>query len=100
MAAEKEEIVLETLDAIACLKSAGNAVTLIWIPSHIGIVGNDKADSLAVSECKSPLNRARDSYLSVSEALAKYKKILYLTLIQYCLLNFIKLFLMFYSKNL
>ena len=74
MVAEEEEIVLETLDAIAFLKFAGNAVPLIWIPSHIGVVGNDKGDSLAVSEIKSPLNRARDSHLSVSEAVAKYKK--------------------------
>jgi len=74
MAAIKEEIVLETLDAIACLKSAGNAVTLVWIPSHIGVIGNDKADSLAVAECKAPSNRAKDSTLSVTEAVAKYKK--------------------------
>lgn len=74
MAAIKEEIVLETLDAIACLKSAGNAVTLVWIPSNIGVIGNDKADSLAAAECKAPSNRARDSTLSVTEAVAKYKK--------------------------
>ena len=73
-AAEKEDTVLQTLHSVLRLKSRGIKTNLVWIPSHVGIEGNDKADSLAASECLTPTNKVTDSFLSVSEAITKFKQ--------------------------
>ena len=73
-AVEKEDLVLHTIEAIRGLKSAGCKITLVWIPSHIGVIGNERADELAVAGCASLSNRASDSFLSVAEAVSLFKK--------------------------
>jgi ribonuclease HI len=40
------ELVAECLDALSTLAGL-NEVTLIWVPEHRGIVGNEKANKLA-----------------------------------------------------
>jgi ribonuclease HI len=47
-------LVAECLDAVSALASR-NKVTLIWVPGHCGIPGNDKADKLARQEAAMPL---------------------------------------------
>ena len=42
--------------------------------SELGIEGNDKADSLAASECLTLTNKVTNTFLSVSEAITKFKK--------------------------
>ena len=39
-------LVAECLDALSVLPSM-NEVTLIWVPGHCGILGNEEADKLA-----------------------------------------------------
>ena len=34
-------------ESLKNLKDIGNEITFFWIPSHIGIEGNEKADALA-----------------------------------------------------
>jgi len=40
---------------IASIQSSGKTITLIWIPGHVGIVGNDIADSLAKQGASNPI---------------------------------------------
>jgi ribonuclease HI len=48
----ENEAVTATRKIIASLKSSGTRTRLTWIPSHTGIEGNERADRLAATECK------------------------------------------------
>ena len=41
-------------EIMASLKSSGTLTTILWIPRHVGIRGNEKAYRLATQECSSP----------------------------------------------
>ncbi|XP_024859831.1 uncharacterized protein LOC108230932 [Kryptolebias marmoratus] len=48
----RQDIVLEIAHAIFRTKSRGSHIKLVWIPAHIGVVGNELADSFAKSASK------------------------------------------------
>ena len=73
-AVEPEEAVGATLDTIYKLQSDGSSVTLAWIPSHVGIPGNEKADTLASAACQDPNTAGLQHPLSASEQFSVYKK--------------------------
>ena len=52
----KNPIMLEILDSLQDLKHNEIIVEFCWVPSHIGIIGNERADLLA----KAGLNRPRE----------------------------------------
>ena len=43
----RNPLILETLDKIEQLKEAGNIIKFCWVPSHVGIRGNEVADRRA-----------------------------------------------------
>ena len=51
--------------------SQGNNVVLQWIPAHVGITGNEKADSLAKAGSKLPQLHTHTSY---NEAKTRLKR--------------------------
>jgi len=51
MSSSTECPIPEIHNELRCLKASGTKVTLIWIPSHTGISGNDTVDNLASTEC-------------------------------------------------
>jgi ribonuclease HI len=62
------------MQAAEGLKSTGTKATVYWIPSHVGIDGNEKADILAASQSSSnePIYRIYNK-LSVNEQCAQLK---------------------------
>jgi len=65
---------LSILNNIECLQAVGSRVTLVWIPSHVGIVGNEKADSLAANESKFPSLNKIPNLLTPDENISLFKK--------------------------
>jgi hypothetical protein len=63
------------MQAALGLKSTGTKATVYWIPSHVGIDGNEKADILAATQSSSnePIYRIYNK-LSVNEQCAQLKK--------------------------
>ena len=64
-------LVQNILKRITTLDEAGKQVTLCWIPSHIGIAGNEKADAAAKRAAQRSCTRrcplpARDFYPAIS----------------------------------
>ncbi|XP_055584962.1 uncharacterized protein LOC129737829 [Uranotaenia lowii] len=49
-------------------------VTIQWIPSHIGIFGNDLADSLAKQASTDPGSQSIDNLLCINDAILKVKR--------------------------
>ena len=47
--AERTDLVLKVLNQLTKMKHQNLTVTIMWVPSHIGILGNEKADTLARS---------------------------------------------------
>ncbi|XP_068229752.1 uncharacterized protein [Palaemon carinicauda] len=45
--AESNTIVRRAIDLITQIKQAGRVVAFIWVPSHLGIRGNERADKVA-----------------------------------------------------
>ena len=56
------------------LQSADSIVNLVWIPSHVGISGNEKADQLASKESQSSSENKISNRLSADENVSLFKK--------------------------
>ncbi|XP_045027933.1 uncharacterized protein LOC123471099 [Daphnia magna] len=67
------EAVSDARETIASLKSSGTATTIVWIPSHTGIEGNEKADRLAAIECTNQNGNKLANNLSVEEIISLSK---------------------------
>lgn len=67
------ETICSIRELISSLFSSGTKTTLVWIPSHIGIVGNERADFLANQEALLTSNVAHNK-LQPSEVLSKKKR--------------------------
>ncbi|KZR96395.1 Uncharacterized protein APZ42_009289, partial [Daphnia magna] len=57
-------------ETISSLKSSGTQTSLTWIPSHVGIQGNEVADRLAQTECTKPSGAKANHKLSPSEKIS------------------------------
>ena len=67
-------LVQDILLRLTTLHSAGKHVTLCWIPSHVGIMGNELADAAAKRAAQAPVTRrftlpARDFYPAITSFL-------------------------------
>jgi ribonuclease HI len=71
---EKHQIINLIMQAAEGLRSTGTKATVYWIPSHVGIDGNEKADILAATESSSnePIYKIYNK-LSVNEQCIKLK---------------------------
>ena len=54
------DIIIQIRDSHKILKESGVNIELVWIPSHVGIKGNDEADSLAKGGGQQPSHRSRN----------------------------------------
>jgi hypothetical protein len=66
------EAIPDIHELIHSLKSSGTQTTLVWIPSHTGIEGNEEADKLATYQ--SSLESTNIINLSPSEITSIFKK--------------------------
>ena len=73
----KHPVVHAIIHTAEALRSAGTKTALYWIPSHVGIDGNEVADRLASRESSSnePSNKISNS-LSIEEECVQLKKYL------------------------
>lgn len=67
-------IIHDIWNLLHCLKNAGTYTHLTWIPSHIGIPGNEDADRLASNLADIPCTNKINNTLTASELIEKYKR--------------------------
>ena len=68
------DIVINIRQEIQSAAAAGTMITLTWIPSHIGIPGNEVVDELASSGRINPTEGVINNRLTVGEKLSSFKK--------------------------
>jgi ribonuclease HI len=68
------EAIWDIRELIKSLESSGTRTTLLWIPSHAGIAGNDAADRLAGDQCSIRSAPTLETHLSPYEKIAAIKK--------------------------
>jgi hypothetical protein len=73
----KHPVINTILTTADTLKAAGTKVNLYWIPSHVGIPGNEMADQLASEESDRRLaSRVQQNQLTSAEQAAVFKEYL------------------------
>nr|CAH0106515.1 unnamed protein product [Daphnia galeata] len=73
----KHPVINTILTTADTLKAAGTKVNLYWIPSHVGIPGNEMADQLASEESDQRLaSRVQQNQLTSAEQAAVFKEYL------------------------
>ena len=70
----RNPLVQEVLERLTALQRAGKQITLCWIPSHVGIAGNEAADTAAKRAAGKPCTRrfplpARDFFPAMTSFL-------------------------------
>ena len=48
----RQDIVVDVLHSIFRSRNGGSKVKLVWIPAHIGVIGNELADGFAKNAVK------------------------------------------------
>ena len=67
-------IIDEISETLGRIRSRGISVILIWVPGHIGVPGNERADSLAHEAATTPGPALVDRPLSMSESKSELRK--------------------------
>lgn len=62
---------IKTLNIAQTCAEHNKRVNLIWIPSHVGIPGNEKADKLASAWLESPTNEIINNPLTAQEIMGR-----------------------------
>lgn len=62
------DCIIQIHKILSCIKSSGTKVSIAWIPRHIGIKRNEKADNLTNAERTSPSGLRINHSLSSSKA--------------------------------
>ncbi|KZS01741.1 Uncharacterized protein APZ42_001503 [Daphnia magna] len=70
----ENEAISEIRELMDSLMSSGTLTTLIWIPSHCGIAGNEQVDKLAVNQQAIETDNKISNKLSPSEKISMFRK--------------------------
>ena len=65
-------IIIEIIEKIHYLTSVDTEVVFCWIPSHIGIIGNTKADKAAKLITDHELSNSKIPYRDIKPTISKY----------------------------
>jgi hypothetical protein len=68
-----DRVLVDVINSLIACKSAGIRIRFAWIPSHIGIPGNDAVDKLANTGRTSPTNGTIIFHPTAADLFAKFK---------------------------